>query len=205
MRLTITTYLSLDGVLQAPGLPDEDRSGGFALGGWQAPLWTDDAGEVGQADFDQADAFLFGRRSYEILGAYWPKVTDPDDRVAATLNALPKFVVSTRARDLSWGPATLVTGDVVAELRELKKRPGRELQVIGSGDLAQTLIRNDLVDEYRLWTYPVVLGTGKRLFADGAVPAKLRLLDTRQLSSGAVISRYEPDGALQLGSFGPPV
>jgi dihydrofolate reductase len=204
MRLTITTYLSLDGVLQAPGLPDEDRSGGFELGGWQAPLWTDDAGEVGQADFDQADAFLFGRRSYEILGAYWPRVTDPNDRVAATLNALPKFVVSTRVRDLSWGPATLVTGDVVAELRALRERPGRELQVIGSGDLAQTLIRNDLIDEYRLWTYPVVLGTGKRLFADGAVPAKLRLLDTRQLTSGAVISRYVPDGALQLGSFGPP-
>jgi dihydrofolate reductase len=204
MRLTITTYLSLDGVLQAPGLPDEDRSGGFEYGGWQAPLWTDDASEAGQADFDQADAFLYGRRSYEILGAYWPRVTDPDDKVAAALNTLPKYVVSTRARDLSWGPATLVTGDVVAELRRLKERPGRELQVIGSGDLAQTLIRHGLVDEYRLWTFPVVLGAGKRLFANGAVPAKLRLLDSRQLSSGAVISRYVPDGELQVGSFGPP-
>ncbi len=200
MRLTLTTFLTLDGVMQAPGTRTEDPSDGFTLGGWIVPYASEDMGEP--AWWEQADAFLLGRRTYDIFAAHWPRVTDPDDTIAARLNALPKYVASRTRRDLEWNGATVLDGDVVEAVRELKARPGGELQVHGSGDLAQTLIAHDLVDEYRLTTFPVVLGRGRHLFADGARPAALRLTSSRTTSAGAVLSTYEPAGDVVRGSFG---
>jgi dihydrofolate reductase len=200
MRLTLTTFLSLDGVMQAPGGPSEDPSDGFDLGGWVVPFASDDMGEA--VWWDQAEGFLLGRRTYDIFASHWPHVTDPGDHIAAALNRLPKYVATRTPRALEWEHSTALEGDLVEAVRELKARPGGELQVHGSGDLAQTLIARDLIDEYRLFTFPVVLGTGRRLFADGARPAALRLTSNRTTRGGALLSTYEPAGPLQQGSFG---
>src|SRR5918995_819742 len=186
MRLTLTMFVTLDGVVQAPGVPDMDDDMLGAIDGI----------------FDEADAFLLGRRTYEIFAAYWPKVTDPDDPVASRLNSLPKYVASRTLDDVSWEGSTLLKGDLAAEVAELKSRPGRELQLHGSGGLAQTLIQHDLIDEYRLFTYPVVLGTGKRLFADGAKPAALNVIDHKGTSTGVSIDVYTPAGEPSYGVAG---
>ena len=201
MRLTLHTFLTLDGVLQAPGGPDEDPDGGFAHGGWSFPYGDEDFGAAMTKWFDNADAFLLGRRTYEIFAAHWPHVTDAGDPIAGKLNALPKYVASTTLERVDWPNSTLLGRDVVAEIGALKKRPGNELQVHGSGGLAQTLIEHDLVDEYRLLVFPVHLGSGKKLFRDGAVAAALRLLDASTTSTGVVITRYEPAGPVQYGSY----
>ena len=201
MRLTLTTFISLDGVVQAPGGPDEDRDGGFDLGGWTVPYWSDELGDAVGAWFGQADAFLLGRRTYEIFAAAWPTVTDPDDPVASRLNSLPKYVASRTLSEVSWNGSQLLDGDIAQAVEELKRRPGRELQVHGSGGLAQTLIERGLVDEYRLLTYPVVLGKGKRLFGTSARPAALRRLEHRDTSTGVSIDVYEAAGEPQVGSF----
>jgi dihydrofolate reductase len=201
MRLTLTTFVTLDGVMQAPGGPDEDPSGGFDHGGWLVPYVDDDMLQAMAAFFAEADAFLLGRRTYEIFAASWPKVTDPDDPIASRLNNLPKYVASRTLEDVSWEGSELLTGDIAMEVTELKRRPGRELQLHGSGGLAQTLMQHDLIDEYRLLTYPVVLGTGKRLFADGAKPAALNLIDQKTTSTGVSIDVYTPAGDPTYGSF----
>jgi dihydrofolate reductase len=201
MRLTLTTFISLDGVVQGPGGPDEDRDGGFDLGGWTVPYWSDELGEAMGAWFGEADAFLLGRKTYEIFAASWPKVTDPDDPIAGRLNSLPKYVASRTLGEVSWNGAELLRGDVAEAVAELKRRPGRELQVHGSGGLAQTLIEHGLVDEYRLLTYPVVLGEGKRLFGAGARPAALRRTEHRDTSTGVSIDVYEAAGEPEFGSF----
>ena len=201
MRLTLTTFITLDGVMQAPGGPTEDTSDGFAHGGWSAPYGDDDMGQAMVAWMADADAFLLGRRTYEIFAGYWPHVTDPDDPIASKLNSLPKYVASRTLKDVSWNGATLIDGDVAQRVAELKRQPGRELQVHGSGVLAQTLMQHDLIDEYQVLTYPVVLGTGRRLFADGARPAALRLLNSRTTGSGVTISVYAPAGEPKYGSF----
>jgi dihydrofolate reductase len=201
MRLTLTMFVTLDGVVQAPGGPEEDPSGGFEHGGWLVPYFDDDMGQAMAGFFDEADAFLLGRRTYEIFAAAWPKVTDPDDPIASRLNRLPKYVASRTLEDVSWEGSKLLKGDVATEVAELKRRPGRELQMHGSGGLAQTLMQHDLIDEYRLLTYPVVLGKGKRLFPEGSRPAALKHTDHTTTSTGVSIDVYTPAGAPTYGSF----
>jgi dihydrofolate reductase len=198
-ELTITTFLSLDGVMQAPGGPVEDTDGGFANGGWMFPYGDDDLGFIPDV-FSRADAFLLGRRTYDIFAAYWPKVTDPKDPIAGPLNALPKHVASRTRTAFDW-KGSLPVRDVAREVPELKRRYARELLVQGSSNLAQTLIQNDLIDEYRLLIFPVVLGRGKRLFGDGAVPKTLTLISSQTTSKGVVISVYRRAGELKTGSF----
>jgi dihydrofolate reductase len=201
MRLIVTTFLSLDGVMQAPGQPGEDRSGGFDHGGWVVPYANEESGRLLVERISNADAFLLGRRTYEIFAAHWPRVTDPDDRIATQLNQRPKYVASRTLHEVGWSNAKLLNGDVAEAVAELKRQPGNELQVHGSGELARTLIDHDLVDEYHLWLYPVVLGRGKRLFGDGGAPGALRLLDTRATSTGVAVHRYEAAGKPTYGSF----
>jgi dihydrofolate reductase len=200
-KLVITTFLSVDGVMQAPGAPDEDRSGGFAHGGWMVPYADEDLGRFVTAWIEQASAFLLGRGTYEIFAAHWPRVTDPQDAIARALNTLPKYVASTTLKMAEWHNTTVIRGDVVESVRALKREGSGELQVHGSPGLAQTLIANDLVDEYRLWIHPVVLGRGKRLFGAGAVPAAVKLTATKTTSTGVVVHTYERAGALRYGAF----
>lgn len=200
--IVINTFLTLDGVAQSPGMPEEDPSDGFVHGGWQAPLFTDEMGAiVGDWHADPA-GLLLGRRTYEILGAYWPRVPadHPHAAFAEVLNSVPKYVASRTLSSLEWGPATLLGDDVVSAVEKLKERELGQLLVIGSLDLAQTLIRHDLVDEYRLAVFPVVLGTGKRLFGGGTIPAGLKLVSGRTTDAGVFAGVYRPTGAPAYGS-----
>ncbi len=201
MRLTLHTFLTVDGVMQAPGGPDEDTDGGFEHGGWSFPYGDAEFGAAMVGWFADADAFLLGRRTYDIFSGHWPKVTDDDDPIASKLNALPKYVASTTLGSVAWHNSSLLHGDVVAEVAKLKQQPGRELQVHGSGALAQTLIEHDLVDEYRLLVFPVHLGSGKRLFREGIPARSLRLTGTSTTGAGVVISTYEPGGVARHGSY----
>lgn len=201
MKLTLHTFLSLDGVLQAPGGPDEDTDGGFPYGGWSFPYGDEGFGTAVAGWFASADAFLLGRRTYQIFAGHWPKVTEPDNPIATKLNALPKYVASRTLHQLAWHNASLLGGDVVSEVGKLKEQPGNELQVHGSGNLAHTLIDHGLVDEYRLFTFPVHLGTGKKLFRDGAKAAALELVSCTTTSTGVVITTYVPGGEVRVGSY----
>ncbi|HEU5157302.1 MAG TPA: dihydrofolate reductase family protein [Streptosporangiaceae bacterium] len=203
MKLTVTTFLTVDGVMQGPGSPEEDPSDGFDLGGWVVPYVDDDMGRAVTEWFAGADAFLLGRKTYEIFAGYWPNVTDENDPVAGALNRLPKYVASTTLDRVEWHNSALLDKDVVAAVTELKRGPGRDLQVHGSGDLAQTLIEHDLVDEYRLFVYPVVLGRGKRLFGSGTVPSALRLVNTKTTAAGVAVHTYERAGRPTFGTFDP--
>jgi dihydrofolate reductase len=201
MRLTLHAFLTLDGVMQAPGGPDEDRDGHFEHGGWSFPYGDEDFGATMAGWFADASAFLLGRKTYEIFSSHWPHVTDPDDPIASKLNAYPKYVASTTLSSVGWNNSSLLGGDIVAEVSKLKQQPGNDLQVHGSGELAQTLIEHDLVDEYRLLYFPVHLGSGKKLFRDGAKAAALRLIRATTTSTGVIIATYEPAGPAQYGSY----
>lgn len=201
MRLTLHTFLTLDGVMQAPGGPEEDPSGGFQYGGWSAPYGDQESGAAMTGYFEHASAFLLGRNTYQIFAGYWPKVTDPGNPIASKLNALPKYVASATLPSVDWNNSTLLGGDVLAEVGKLKERPGGELQVHGSGQLAQALIEADLVDEYRLMFIPQHLGSGRKLFRDGLTAAALRLTGSSATSAGVIIARYVPDGPARTGSF----
>lgn len=194
MRLTSTMFLSVDGVYQGPGGPTEDTRGGFDRGGWLAPYF-DEAGAQFQTDnFGKVDAFLLGRKTYEIFAAYWPKHNVPDDPIANSLNELPKYVVSHTLSSAEWQPTTILGGDMPTEVARLKAQPGRELQVHGSGALVRSLLEHDLLDELRLLVFPVIVGAGMRLFPDAGIPTALRLTDSRTTPSGVAIHVYEPSG-----------
>ncbi len=191
-KLIVNEFLTLDGVMQAPGAKDEDRSGGFERGGWQLDYFDDVFGSTLMEGLAAAGGFLLGRRTYEIFAAHWPK-QPASDPLAGTFNGLPKYVVSTTLGEpLAWENSTLIRGDVPAELAKLKNQPGKELQVIGSGELVQTLIGHGLVDEYRLMIHPIVLGSGRRLFRETDAPTKLRLTDVKPTTTGVLIATYEP-------------
>lgn len=191
-KLTVSEFVSLDGVMQAPGGADEDTEGGFRQGGWQMAYFDDVAGERIGASMAQTGAFLFGRKTYEIFASYWP--TQPDDNpFAKILNGLPKYVASTTLGEpLAWQNSTLLQGDVAKAVAELKEGEGGNIVVLGSGGLVQTLYENDLVDEYALMIHPIVLGSGKKLFRD--VPKKpLKLADSVTTSTGVVMATYLPE------------
>lgn len=199
--LTINTFLTLDGVMQSPGAPREDPSGGFTHGGWLVPYADPDMGRYITDAFASIDALLLGRKTYEIFAAHWPRVTDLNDPIAAALNRMPKYVVSRTLKNAAWNNSSVITGDLGDAVAQLKRRHAREISVQGSSQLAQALIAQGLIDEYRLWFYPVLLGTGKRLFGSGTVPAALRLADTKRTSTGVVINTYRPAGKPTYGSF----
>jgi dihydrofolate reductase len=187
-KLILTEYVSLDGVIQAPGHAAEDTQGGFGHGGWTSPLMTDHR-RYNSEVFQTAGAFLLGRLTYEIFAAYWPTVRDERDEIAPALNALPKYVASRTLADPKWMGTTIVR-DVPREVAELKGRPGKPILVLGSANLAQTLIEHQLVDEYQLWLHPVVIGAGKTLFRHGNPFTELALVDSRTSRNGLVILTY---------------
>lgn len=198
-KLAVSTFLTLDGVMQAPGGPEEDPSGGFTQGGWSVNYWDDLMGERMDEAFGVDFDLLLGRKTYEIFAAHWPHVTD--DPAADKLNNAVKYVVSTTLNEADWNNSTLIDRDVLARISELKSEDGPEIQVHGSSDLIQTLLEHNLVDEFRIWIFPVVVGNGKRLFGDGTVPAGLRLLDSVISSTGVLMNVYEPAGKIPIGSF----
>lgn len=201
MQLTVTTFCTLDGVMQSPGGPEEDASGGFAFGGWLPPFADADFGRIIDDIFRRADAFLLGRCTYDAMASHWPHVTDPDDIGAAKLNGLPKHVVSSTLRDPAWQHTRVIAPtDLVATVTELKAREGGELQVHGSATLLQTLIEHRLVDAFHVWTFPVVLGEGKRLFGEGTVPTGMAHVGTEVTGAGVVVSSYTTTGTPPTGT-----
>jgi dihydrofolate reductase len=203
MKLKTTTQLSVDGVMQGPGGPEEDEHGAFERGGWAH--FDNEAGAVMDEIFQRADAFLFGRRTYEIFVGSWGTWADPGDSpIWTALNTLPKYVASTTLANPGWTNTTVLSGDVAAAIRELKAKPGRDLQVQGSGALIRWLLDNDLVDEMTLFTFPVVVGQGTRLFPDRGPDAALELLESRSTPSGITIQVYRPAGRPRYATAAPP-
>ncbi len=198
-KLVVSTFITLDGVMQAPGGTEEDPSGGFAYGGWSFNYWDDMMGQVMGEFMAKPSELLLGRKTYEIFAAHWPYIKD--DPVADKLNSVKKYVVSRTLDEASWNNSTLVTGDVAQAVRSLKEQKGHEIQVHGSGNLIQTLLKHDLIDEFRLWIFPVTVGKGKRLFGEGTQPAGLKLIDSKTSTTGVIIATYEPAGELKTGSF----
>jgi len=199
-KLIVSTFASLDGIMQAPGGPEEDPTGGFTLGGWMFGYLGEDM-DISPAGFDGKDRELvLGRRTYQIFEAYWPY--QPEDHpIAKTLNAAKKHVASRTLTMLHWNNSTLLHGDVVSAIIALKAQPGPDLQIIGSGNLIQTLQTAPLIDEYNVWAFPVVLGRGKRLFSETAEPTGLRLVRSQVSATGVVMSTYVRGGDVQPGSF----
>jgi len=192
-RLVAIEYVSVDGVTQAPGHPGEDPDGGFAHGGWTGGFMKDHRRYMREA-LSAMSALLLGRITYEIWAQHWPTVTDPSDEIARMLNTVPKYLASTTLREGSWSETTVID-DVPGQVCELKQQPGKDIFIIGSAGLAQSLIGNGLIDEYRLMIHPVVLGTGKRLFREGGPARALRLVDAVTTTSGLVTLTYEPAAA----------
>ena len=200
-RLIVSTFASLDGIMQAPGGPEEDPTGEFTLGGWMFSYF-DEGMDISTAGFDGKDRELvLGRRTYEIFEAYWPYQSD-DHPIAKIFNATRKYVASRTLTTLHWHNSTLLQGDVVSAILDLKTQPGPDLQIIGSSHLIQTLQPASLIDEYNLWTFPVVLGRGKRLFEETAKPFALRLVHSQVSTTGVVMSTYVPDGEIRPGAMG---
>ena len=201
MKLTTTTQVSVDGVMQGPGGPDEDRRGGFERGGWQGPLFDDEAETFLSEVYARADAFLFGRRTYEVFAGSWGAIEDMKTHpIGQALHSRPKYVASTTLSDPQWADTTVLSGDLAASVRGLKAKPGGELQVVGSLSVARLLLDNDLVDEITLLTFPVVVGQGRRLFPDSGVDMALELLESRATDNGVTIQVYRTAGRPQYGA-----
>ncbi|MFW3171696.1 dihydrofolate reductase family protein [Geodermatophilus sp. CPCC 206100] len=201
--LVVTMFLTMDGVVQAPGGPGEDPAGGFAYEGWLVPHFDEDLGEQIEEWFTSAEDFLLGRGTYDIFHASWPKMRDESSAVSTGLNDKVKHVASRTLTAVEWDTARLIEGDVAEAVRALKASDGGELQVHGSPGLVQTLLREDLVDELRLVVFPVTLGPGKRLFGEGTVPRTWRLTASKVTGSGALIATYQRAGEVEVGSMGP--
>ncbi|WP_217128446.1 dihydrofolate reductase family protein [Streptomyces sp. AC558_RSS880] len=200
-KLVVTTFVTLDGVYQAPGGPQEDTRDGFEQGGWSVPYGDEDFGRFVNGVFSRVGAFLLGRRTYDIFASYWPKMTDPADPVAGKLNALPKYVASTTLTDPEWAGTTVLRGDLAKEVIALKERTDGELQLHGSGALARSLFALDLVDTLHLLTFPVVLGAGRRLFPEGSMPSAFRHTGGEITAAGVSIQAYDFSGRPEYGSY----
>lgn len=194
-KLVVSTFVTMDGIMQTPGGPNEDREGGFQHGGWLVPYFDEKFGESMTEWTKRADAFLLGRKTYQMFASSWPNSTDPDE----ALNVRPKFVASRTLDQVDWNNSFLLKGDVAQAVAKLKAEDGGEIQVHGSGNLIQTLFQHDLIDSLRIWQFPVVLGTGKRLFGEGTMPRSFRLVDTQLNTTGAVLHVYERAGSLKYG------
>jgi dihydrofolate reductase len=190
------TFLSLDGVMQAPGAQDEDRAGNFRLGGWSMSYWDDTMGKVMGAQMADMETLLLGRKTYDIFAGYWPK--HREEMGAAPLNNARKYVASRTRKKLAWENSELLKGDVVTAVANLKQAPGKPIQVLGSSNLLQTLLKHDLVDRLDVWSFPVVLGSGKRLFGSGAIPGAWKLTESQVSTTGVTIHRYERAGEMKI-------
>jgi dihydrofolate reductase len=201
MKLTLMEFVSLDGVCQGPGSPDEDTSGGFTRGGWFVPHMDEAFVEQAADWLAEADGLLLGRRTYEEFAEAWPNMPDPDEPFARKMNAVPKYVASNSLAEATWAPVTILSGDVPAKVAELKGKPGRELQIHGSARLGKPLLAAGLVDELRLVIAPVIVGSGRRLFPDGAAPTGLKLVRNESTPGGLAIHVYETTGAPEYGTY----
>ena len=199
-KLVVLSFMTLDGVMQAPGGPEEDPTGGFKYGGWSAVYWDDILGKAMSEQMGQPFDLLLGRKTYEIFAAHWPYVKG-NDPFAARINNATKYVVSKTLERLDWSNSRLVKGNIAQEIRKLKAQDGPELQVHGSGNLIQMLLKHDLIDKLLLKIYPLTLGNGKRLFAEGTIPASLKLHESRTSPKGVIIASYERAGEVKTGSF----
>jgi dihydrofolate reductase len=197
-ELIVNTFLTLDGVMQAPGGPEEDPSGGFEHGGWSFGYWDEHMGQVMDGSMSKPFELLLGRKTYEIFAAHWPYTDEPP---AELFNSITKYVASTTRKELEWQNSKLIEGDVPAAVRALKEQDGSELQVHGSANLIQTLLEHGLIDEFRIWVFPLVLGTGKRLFDGGTVPAGVELTSSQVSSTGVIMATYRSGAEIKYGSF----
>lgn len=196
-KIIVLSFVTIDGVMQAPGGPEEDVSGGFKHGGWTVPYFDEFAGKVMSEQMGRPYDLLLGRKTYDIFASYWPYHRDAD----MGINQATKYVASRHPMNLAWERSVQLTGDVVKAIQDLKAQDGPELQVHGSGNLIQTLLKHDLVDELWLKIFPLTLGPGKRLFAEGAIPAAFRLIDSKVSPKGVIIANYQRAGKVESGSY----
>lgn len=198
-KIIVLSFISLDGVMQAPGGPKEDTSGGFKYGGWTYPYFDESAGKLMSGQMGMPFDLLLGKKTYDIFAAYWPNQDGP---IADSFNKVTKYVVSDKTAELSWDKSVLITGDVVSKIKDLKNSDGPMLQVHGSGNLIQTLLKNDLVDELWLKIFPLTLGNGKKLFAEGTIPAAFKLIKSETTPLGVIFASYKRSGEVKTGTMG---
>jgi dihydrofolate reductase len=198
-ELIVNTFLTLDGVMQAPGGPDEDRDGGFEHGGWSVTYWDDAMGQAMGEQVSKPFAMVLGRKTYDIMAAHWPHASEEEG--APVFNNATKYVASRGNPTLAWNNSVLIQGDAAEGVAALKQEDGPELQVSGSANLIQTLLAHNLIDRFFIWTFPVVVGSGKKLFGDGTLPSGLRMVDHKVSSTGVIMATYEPAGPIPIGSF----
>jgi dihydrofolate reductase len=202
-NIVANTFSTLDGVMQAPGAPEEDTSGGFQWGGWSVNYWDEMMGKAIDDFMGKEFDLLLGRKTYEIFAAHWPfvKPDTPDYETALKINAARKYVVTRTLDRADWKESTIIKGDVAKQIADLKMQSGLDLQVHGSSNLIQTLLKNDLVNKLHVWIFPLTVGSGKRLFAEGTVPASFKLTDYKVSTTGVIIATYERGGKIETGSF----